>query len=164
MEKVKFREGSFGFFAELDIQDMEAALETKRGTPRGCCLYAQQVIEKMFKQLRVEQGCKPGHPDLTGHNLLRLAEATKYPNRELYRRELLSLGKLYFEGRYPPESSYYMFIMPTWPEVQSAVDLAMEIYTWVCVEIADMHSAGVRNIKSMDIKKMDLTKAVDPKK
>lgn len=157
MASLIFKENSFGFFAEFDLEDMRATFRTQVGTPKACCVHAQQAIEKLLKHLRKEQGCKPGHPDLTGHHLLRLAEATGYPNKDKYRTELLSLSKMYFEGRYPNDSEYYLFVMPTWQEVKVAVDVAEDVYTWVVSQLTAQISGEQSKLTSRKtISNMDL--------
>lgn len=151
MAEVKFKENSFGFFALMDLEDMHATFNAQIGTTKACCCHAQQAIEKLFKHMRKEQGCKPGHPDLTGHNLIKLATACGYPYIEDYRQELLSLSKLYFERHYPNDSEYYLFVMPTWQEVSLAVELADNVFAWVQSELT-----GAQKVEKQGLQRMHL--------
>lgn len=153
MAPVKFKEGSYGFFAEMDYEDLQIYSKVTPIRCRALCLSCQQCIEKYLKQVVREKGAKPGDPVLEGHNLIRVALKSGYPNVEKYRQELLSLGKLYFDGRYPNEADGYMFIEPTPAETRHAMEVVEDVRNWVLEEL----NIAIKNTHST-LKRMDLSK------
>lgn len=151
MAPLGFKEGSYGFFAEMDYADLQAYSKVTPMRCRSLCLTCQQCIEKYLKQMIREQGSKPGDPVFDGHNLVRIALKAAYPNTERYRQELISLGKLYFDGRYPNETDGYMFIDPTPTEVRCAMEIVEDVRNWVLDEL-NLASQGTKS----SLKRMDL--------
>lgn len=130
MASINFQEGTYGFFADMDYDDL---VFVSRSKPMRCwlvCYLAQQCIEKYLKQVAREDGMSACDPIIKGHNLICIAQAVEYPKAEEYRQELLSLGKLYFEGRYPNEEKGYMFVEPTQSEAERALKVVEDVRSW----------------------------------
>lgn len=151
MAPISFKEGSYGFFAELDYEDLQAHSKIVPMRCRTLCLFCQQCIEKYLKQVVRERGAKIGDPVLSGHNLVRVAIKAGYPNVEKYRQELLSLGKLYFDGRYPNEEEGYMFVEPSPSETRHAMEIVEDVRNWVLGEL-NLAKDGIHS----SLKKLDL--------
>lgn len=118
---------------------------------RALCLCCQQCIEKYLKQVLRENGAKPGDPILEGHNIIRVAIKAGYPKVEEYRQELLSLGKLYFDGRYPNETEGYMFVEPTPSETRHAISIVEDVRTWVLKELGLAVEKTRESLKGLDL-------------
>lgn len=151
MAQVRFKEGSYGFFADMDYEDLREFLKIQPARCRQLCLLCQQCIEKYLKQMCREQGVKVGDPVLGGHNLVRVALKAGYPRVEQYRQELLSLGKMYFDGRYPNEMEGYMFVEPTPVELECAVVVVDDVRNWVYEELNTAGNRIKASLKELDL-------------
>ena len=151
MDKIAFKEGSYGFFAEIDYEDLQVYRKVRPMRCRALCLTCQQCIEKYLKQVIRERGARPGDPALEGHNLVRAAMKAGYPGTDMYRQELLSLGKLYFDGRYPNETDGYMFVEPTPAEVAKAIDIVEDVRAWVAETLNLSKSALISSLHKMNL-------------
>lgn len=131
MSSVAFKEGTYGFFGNLDYENLAFVLQHKPIRCMIACHYAQQCIEKYLKQMASNAKMSLADLVMHGQNLVEIAQAVGYPNVEKYQRELLLLGNIYSEWEYPNEIKSCMPVEPTPGDVQKAVEIVEDVRSWV---------------------------------
>ena len=130
MAHITFEQGSYGFLAEMDYEDLHAVLNIKPVRGRMICFLAEQCIEKYLKQvIKVTDSCE-SYLRMDGENLLRLARYVKYPRVEEFRLELASLGELYSLQSHPEDTKELLFVNPTSQDVKKVLMLVESVRDW----------------------------------
>lgn len=150
METVSFKEGSYGFFAEKDYEDLQFVLTVKPLRCRMVCLLCYQCIEKYLKHIARLDGEELRGSVLTTYSLVGIAERVSYPGIEKYRQELLFLEKFYRDGRYPNESERCVYVEPVPAESRRVAEVVCSVRDWVYTELQASAEQVIAALNQMD--------------